>query len=274
MPIVTISRGTYTGGQALAEALAKRLGYPCLSREDVLKSAAASFGVPLVKLTHAMDNPPSFWERLIGDRTHYINLVRASLFEQAARDQMVIHGHVMHLLMAGISHVIRIRVIQDMENRIRIAMERHHFGRGEAIAHVKRADRERSQWTRFLHGIDWNDPSEYDAVLNLGHLGVDGACDLVAHMTELEVFRPTAQSLKAMDDLALGSRVWATLANDPTTAGADLKVMADGGLVEITGVAGSWDIADAIPSVALRVPGVRDVRSDVSVAPPVYDVSI
>src|SRR5919197_611039 len=45
MSIITISRGSFSGGQALAERVAQRLGYSCLSRE-VLVEAAATYGVP------------------------------------------------------------------------------------------------------------------------------------------------------------------------------------------------------------------------------------
>jgi FixJ family two-component response regulator len=42
MPIITISRGTFSGGKELAECLARSLGYACISRE-VLKGGAIDF---------------------------------------------------------------------------------------------------------------------------------------------------------------------------------------------------------------------------------------
>jgi len=36
MQIICVSRGTRSGGKALAERLAINLGYDCLSREDLL----------------------------------------------------------------------------------------------------------------------------------------------------------------------------------------------------------------------------------------------
>src|SRR5512143_2561206 len=120
MSIITISRGTFSGGQALAECLAERLGYRCISREVVL-DAAGSFGVPVEKFIEAMEKPPSFWERLTGERSDYLNYLRASLCEYAKADNLVFHGYAGHLLLPGISHVIRIRVIADVEERMRTA---------------------------------------------------------------------------------------------------------------------------------------------------------
>ena len=40
MSIITISRGSLSGGQALAERLANRLGYRCISSEALIEAAA------------------------------------------------------------------------------------------------------------------------------------------------------------------------------------------------------------------------------------------
>ena len=274
MAIIAISRGTFTGGQTLAERLAERLGYQCLGREELLEAAVAAYGIPVEKLRAAMDKPPSLWERLVSDRDIYLNYVRAMLCERVRGDNLVFHSFVGHLLLPGISHVIRVRVIEDMESRIEAAVRRHHLERKDAIARIKKIDRERSEWTRFLWGVDWQDPSLYDAVINLSRMGISGACELVAHMVELEAFKPTPQSLKAMEDLALGSRVWAALAMDSAVMGAGLKVEADDGVVTITGTVGSWEMVDAIPWVARRVEGVKEVRCNVEVAAPIYEPPI
>ena len=45
MSIITISRGTASGGQALAERVAEKLGWPCLSNEVIIE-AAKRYNVP------------------------------------------------------------------------------------------------------------------------------------------------------------------------------------------------------------------------------------
>jgi len=49
MPIITISRGSYSRGKDVAEKLAQRLGYECLSR-DILLEASDEFNIPEIKL--------------------------------------------------------------------------------------------------------------------------------------------------------------------------------------------------------------------------------
>ncbi|MFA4836346.1 MAG: cytidylate kinase family protein, partial [Dehalococcoidia bacterium] len=55
MAIITISRGTFSGGKELAECLENKLGFKCLSRE-VLVGAASRYGAQLENLTRALND--------------------------------------------------------------------------------------------------------------------------------------------------------------------------------------------------------------------------
>lgn len=264
MPIITISRGTYSGGRTLAECLAARLGYQCVSREVIL-DAAQAYGIPAKKLTEAMERAPSFWRQLTGERIDYLYYVRAALCERALEGNLVYHGHAGHLLLAGISHVIRVRVVADMEYRIKAAMRDQKLDRENATAYIKKVDRERIQWTRFLYGVEWTDPSLYDLVLNLTHINVQTACDILSFMAELPDFKPTPESLRAMDDLVLSSRVWSALARDPRTRASDLRVEVNSRVVTVSGTTGSAAVVEAIPIVAGQVEGIKDVRCEVGI---------
>jgi hypothetical protein len=44
MAVITISRGTFSGGKMLAECLSQTLGYRCIDR-DVIVARAAEHGV-------------------------------------------------------------------------------------------------------------------------------------------------------------------------------------------------------------------------------------
>jgi len=263
MPIVSISRGTFSGGEGLARRVAEQLGYQCLSREANLEAAAKRYGVPTEKLTETMEKRPSFWDRVIGERAAYLTFVRAALCGQACEGELVYHGYLGHLLLPGISHVIGVRVIADLDFRIQAAMRQQGLARKDALAYVERVDRERREWTRFLFGVDWDDPQLYALVLNLSRVSLDTACETVARLTERAEFQPTAASVKAMQDLTLHSRVSAALAMDFRTRGADLQVTADDGIVTITGTTHWSEVAEAVPAVVQQIEGVKEVRSEI-----------
>jgi hypothetical protein len=163
----------------------------------------------------------------------------------------------------GITHVLSVRVIADLELRIQAVMEHQHLGRPDAMTYIEKVDKERQQWTRFMFKVDWDDPSLYDLVLNLSRISLAIACDTVVHLTTQAEFTPTAASVKAMQDLALSSRASAVLARDPRTTGANLKVETDDGLVTVTGTTQSPAVIEAVPLVVRQVDGVKNVRSEV-----------
>jgi cytidylate kinase len=265
MAIITISRGTFSGGKALAERLAERLGYPCLSREEVLGDAAREYGIAKEALAAAFGEPSLLWEQVPGKRIAYLKCVTATILRRAEQDNLVYHGHAGHLLLRGISQVLRVRVVANMEFRIKAAMDRLNLTRDGAIARIDRIDNERRKWSRFLYGIEWEDPHLYDVVLNLERLTIDGACETVTRMAALDEFKVSAASQKALENITLSSKVWAALAKNDLTRKAAVKVSAEGGRVSIEGSVGSQKVADAIPEVVRQVEGVREIRNEVGV---------
>ena len=49
MGIITIARGSYSHGQEIAEKVAQKSGYDCISREVILE-ASEEFNIPEIKL--------------------------------------------------------------------------------------------------------------------------------------------------------------------------------------------------------------------------------
>ena len=64
MAIVTISRGSYSKGKDIAEKVAEKLGYECISR-DLLLEASQHFNIPEIKLVRALHDAPSVLEPVV-----------------------------------------------------------------------------------------------------------------------------------------------------------------------------------------------------------------
>jgi osmotically-inducible protein OsmY len=264
MAIVTISRGSFSGGVAVAEAVAQRLGIPCISRE-VVRDAALESGVDEGALVATLEDPPRFWEKTPGKIPQHLNLVRTALLKRARGGDFVYHGYAGHLLLSGISHVLRVRVIAGDAYRIRTAMDDFALTEKQAAQYVRTVNTQVMKWTRFLYGVDWQDSALYDVVLRVDRVGVAGAADTVVGMTELEPFRPTDESRKAFADLLLSSTVWSALTADPRTRAANVRVAADDGDVFVTGSADSARALEAIDQVAGHVAGVAHVDNQVGI---------
>ena len=137
MAIITISRGTFGGGKAIAESVAERLGYRCIAREALVK-ASRDYGVPLDELSKALTDVPGTLERFHLARFHYLAFIQAELVRQVKDENVVYHGLGGHLLLRDFPHVFRVKVIADMEFHIKAVMERTNLTRPDAIKFIQR----------------------------------------------------------------------------------------------------------------------------------------
>jgi cytidylate kinase len=263
MAIVTISRGTFSGGQSLAECIAQKLGYRCLGRE-VLVEAARQYGISDEKLSEALTKKPGLLEYLTKERKHYLACIRAALCQEAKEGNLVYHGHAGHLLLRGVPDVLRVRVIANMEFRIRALTDHHNVSKEQAMQYIRKMDEERVRWTRFLYHEDWQDPALYDVVINLDNMNLSGACETVCHVVNMEQFKTTPLWQKAIDDAALSSHLIALLATNKSISG-EVEIKADEGVVTISGTVESLSDADRVRMIVRKEPGVREINSQMRV---------
>ena len=202
MSVITISRGTFSGGKRLAQCLAGHVGYRCIDR-DVIVEKAAAYGASHDELREALEKPPGFLERFKHKRYLYLALIQAALTDEVRHGQVVYHGHVGHLLLKGGGPVLRARVIAPLEYRISTAQDRLKLSRNEVIAYIRKVDSDRQKWARYLYGVDWGDPSLYDAVINLEYIDIEDGCNILATTVKRQkCFHFDSRCQAAMDDLA------------------------------------------------------------------------
>ena len=259
MPIITISRGSFSGGKMLAEALAKRLGYRSIDRDQIIQKAAA-WGVSQEDLRTALEKPPAFLGQSQHTKYIYLAFIQAALTEEVRSGNAIYHGLAGHLLLGKGPHVLRTRIIAPMEFRVGKVQERLQYSRKEAIAYIEKMDDDRRKWTQFLYGVDWRDASLYDLVLNLEQMSLEEACDVVCAVSRLKCFASTPETQRALDDLAKASRVKASLAMNPATTDLQFNVRAQQGSVSIKGEIVSPQQIKTVARVARTVPGVAEVN--------------
>ena len=264
MAIITISRGTFSGGQSLAQHVAERLGYRVLPRIE-LHEAALRYVVSDEVLSDAISETPGFLERMGSERARYLACIRAALVRAVKDDNVVYHGLAGHFLLQGVPHVLRVRVIANTEFRIKGAMERTKLTRKEAIEYIRKTDEKRVRWTKFLYHVDWHDPSLFDLVINIDRLDISDASEIVAHAVELDRFKTTPETQKIMEDMALSTEVRAIVAMSKGVADSGLEVEANGGVVTLGGTVGTLADADTIREIVRSVRGVKSIESKMQV---------
>ena len=203
MPIITISRGTLSGGRAVAECLAESLDYPCVGRE-ILQEAAKALGASEETVRSKLETPPGRWALLTQERQRYVVAVQAALAEQAARGNLVYHGLAGQFLLRGLPGVLRVRLIAPLEMRIRAVAAAHHATSQQAAARfIRNVDRDRKRWVRLMYGADVTSPSLYDLTINLRAISLTTTCAIITELARqpqyetTEAVRTTLQAFAA-----------------------------------------------------------------------------
>jgi osmotically-inducible protein OsmY len=264
MAIITISRGTYSGGRILAECLSEQLQYRLLSREELLQGAAKRFHPTEEQLEDALLHRPGFLETGKLKKLHYVYCVQAELARAAQGDDVVYHGQAGHLLLKGVPHHMRVRVVANLDYRIAAAMERANIKRERAIDLIRELDEERDKWVQWVYGTDRNDPLAYDLTVNLERTSIDSACTMVAESVQRD-FQTTPESQQVVDDLVLASEIRAQIGLDPSIHDDRIDVDCEAGIVTLSGTVRSLVDADRARELVREIPGVKQVDSQMGV---------
>jgi len=260
MSIITISRGSYSKGKEVAEKVAERLGYECISR-DVLVEASDHFNIPEIHLVRALHDAPSILERFTYGKERYLAYIESAFLDRVQNDNVVYHGLAGHFFLADVGHAVKVRILADIEDRVRLEMERENIPREQALYILKKDDQERRDWSMRLFGADSWDPSLYDLVIHVKRLKIDDAVDIVCNTAQLEQFRTTMESLNALNDLVMAARVKAELIETCSS----VKVTAKDGTIYISSNARTMQagkLAVQLKELAQQVPGVKEVFAD------------
>ncbi len=258
MQIISISRGSQSLGIEFAEKLSENLRYECVSREDLLE-AATERGIPVGKLETAIVKPHSPSERLALELEHFKALATSILCEKALDHDIVYHGRTGHLLLRGVDHILKVRVVGDMEQRIAAVENRLRLSRKKAQKYIDAVEEDRRRWVREFYHEDWDAYSLYDFIVNLSQLSVGNAAMAACSMVDLPEFRSTPASELALRDLQLTALARLALAESERTGGLTLRLSASKGIVYVTYSYRQAKQLDDITDVLGKVPGVRQV---------------
>jgi cytidylate kinase len=262
MSIITISRGSYSRGKEVAEIAARKLGYQCIARDDVIDEASDEFNIPEIKLVRAIHDAPSILSRFTYGQERFVAYFQSALLEHLKKDNAVYHGLAGHFFLKGLSHVLKVRIIADMEDRVRVEMEREKISEKEAYQVLKKDDEERARWSRHLYGIDTTDPSLYDLVIHIKTITAEDAADIICHTVGLSHFRTTPETERAMSDLALSARVKAAI----ISVQPDAEVTAHDGAVHVKTsalVSQREKLFQDIKKHAEGIKGLKDISIDI-----------
>lgn len=267
MSVVAISQTIGSLGDEIGRALAEVLSNEFADREIILK-AADRYGEDVRALEHATDERPSLRERFAGPRERYLASVEAVIWELASRGRVVLVGRGSPFVLAGVPHVLRVRVTAPADVRARRTAEREGLALDAAAERVRRSDGDRAARVRFLFHLNWDDPLRYHLVINTAELDVSGAVDVVAPAARHVRFRATPESQQAVTDQCAVAGARAALRADPETCHLWLDTIeCRQGVLTMRGVADREQRRTRAEVIAASVSGVHAVANEIVIAP-------
>ena len=269
MSIVTIAHAAYSGGSALAEKVASILDYRSIDRE-VLIEASKRYGIPEAKYTEVLEAEGHWWERWRESLRLYRITLQAAMCDVVEEDRVVYYGRAGRQLLPGIRHVLKVLVVAPIDYRMEQVRAQKGIDGENARQYLRELDRVRSRRFRALFNEDWQDPVGQDLVLNGSRFTAEVGASLIADTVRHPEFQPTAESIKAFQDLATTARVQAALITSPKTRNVVLNVKSDSGRVSISGILADPDLEKEIARIAEAVKGVSEVVTDIEPPPIEY----
>ena len=187
--VICLSRQEGSGGRGVAVMLAESLGWRMVDRE-VITEAARDSGFDEAKLERLFERRVSLEDRLTFQQRSgkYLGAISTAVREIADQGDVVILGRGAGVITADDPRAFRVHLVAPLEVRIaRIATLnglKGSKGLEEARRRVLDSDYARHAFHTHLFGIDWNDPLNYELVLNTMELTPEQAAEIV-----LEAFR-------------------------------------------------------------------------------------
>jgi cytidylate kinase len=113
------------------------------------------------------------------DEERALKLIQRTIERLRERGNVVIVGRGSQVILRDAPGVLHIRIVAPIEQRISYIMINRSLTRGEAREYIETKDRASAEYLRRFYGVDWNDPSLYHLVINMGKWNVDEAVEII-----------------------------------------------------------------------------------------------
>ena len=229
MPIIAFSSDPYEDSSEIAKNTAEVLGYRYVDRK-ILSPVAVKYGIPEVKLIKALDETPSFMGMTSKAWNQYLAYIQEAVFGEMLDDNVVIQGVAAHLYVLGVSHVLKVCILVNPDEKVRRMADQENISFEKAKKIVRRQEKKRKRWSLDGFNLDETNPSLYDMVINISQIDPEEAVGMISAATGYRKFKPMTYSIKCMRDRELASRVRAALLikfPDARVKARDGKVVVD-----------------------------------------------
>jgi hypothetical protein len=118
------------------------------------------------------------WEIPLDDR-RYLQALESVVKELARSPSMVIHGRGSQFILKNHPQTLHVFTVAPVELRLKRVMESQNLDAAAARQEIARFDKGSREFIKRYFQVSWEDPVQYDLVINTEHLSVKDAASIV-----------------------------------------------------------------------------------------------
>ena len=218
MAVIAMTREMGTRGKDVAARLANDLDLDVVHQELVAHDIGRLMGVAESSVLRFLEGRSSLWDRCTVRPDRMCRYTAREILELALRDNVIIRGWGGAQVLRHIPHVIRVRIRAPMEKRVdemfrrlneraweaskpiehapSLVREGLWISRHQARREIERNDRAHASLILKSFGTNWQDPADYDIVLDTGHMSIGECVERILALAASADHQPTEASLE------------------------------------------------------------------------------
>mgnify|MGYP001228425865 CR=1 FL=1 len=265
MPIITISRQMGSGGIPIAHRVAEALGYTLIDGEAIIE-VADRYGLSAEALEQADEKPPHFVDKLDHKQVLDLHMIELIILEYALKGNVIIYGRGGQDLLKDINSKLRVRIIAPFEERVERWAEREWLDPDHARYLVRKSDQQRAGFIKYYFDRDWDNPLDYDLIINTGSLTEEIAVKLICDaINDSNLADCKAECKKMLSDLILRKKLEIAIIADGTIDSYLLEISVEEGVATLGGQLHSRDEKKKSLKLANELEGIKSVSDKIRI---------
>lgn len=188
--VITISRQYGSGGHAVGEAIAKKLGIAFYDSKLIDLTAIASGYTPEYVEKHEQRLPNGLLDKLYNNNYAYANeaippndklfMAQTGVIRNiAANESCVIVGRAANYILKGHKKCFNVFVHADSDYRKKRVIQNYMVNPNDAEKVMARKDKERDNYNVHYTGKHWDDLNTYDMTVDTSLFGIEGTAGMI-----------------------------------------------------------------------------------------------
>ena len=196
--VITISRQYGSGGHAVGEAIANKLGIAFYDSKLIDLTAIASGYTPEYVEKHEQRLPNGLLDKLYNNNYAYANeaippndklfIAQTGVIRNiAAHESCVIVGRSANFILKGHKNCFNVFVHANNEFRKKRVVQNYMQNPNDAEKVMAKKDKERDDYSRHYTGKHWDDLNTYDMTVDTSLFGIEGTADMIIEGSKVRI---------------------------------------------------------------------------------------